>query len=133
MSISNSDIRALWQAKCLKSGFDYVRESDDHYVMASHAEMAELLGDLLGIEVRSKDNHSYGETVSQLRGQLDQANAAFMRAYAAEKEAEGLRKDAERYRWLRDKAQPADWEFIGGQTPDAGEAEIDAAMAKERT
>ncbi len=46
-------------------------------------------------------------------------------------EAPQLRLDAERYRWLRDKAHTADWEFIGGQTPDAGEAEIDAAMAKE--
>lgn len=46
-------------------------------------------------------------------------------------ENEALRKDAERYRWLRDKAHTADWEFIGGQTPDAGEAEIDAARAKE--
>lgn len=46
-------------------------------------------------------------------------------------ENEALHKDAERYRWLRDKAHTADWEFIGGQTPDAGEAEIDAAMAKE--
>lgn len=46
-------------------------------------------------------------------------------------EAPQLRLDAERYRWLRDKAHTADWEFIGGQTPDAGEAEIDAAMSKE--
>lgn len=47
-------------------------------------------------------------------------------------EIEVLRKDAERYRWLKDKAHTADWEFIGGQTPDAGEAEIDACMAKEK-
>lgn len=46
-------------------------------------------------------------------------------------EAPQLRLDAARYRWLRDKAHTADWEFIGGQTPDAGEAEIDAAMSKE--
>ncbi|GLO03319.1 hypothetical protein PPUJ13061_32170 [Pseudomonas putida] len=49
----------------------------------------------------------------------------------AQEWVEAARKDAERYRWLRDKAHTADWEFIGGQTPDAGEAEIDAAMAKE--
>ncbi|MCI1022597.1 hypothetical protein HWD96_10160 [Pseudomonas putida] len=50
---------------------------------------------------------------------------------ARDEENDSLRQDAERYRWLRDKAHTSDWEFIGGQTPDGGEAEIDAAMAKE--
>ena len=42
-----------------------------------------------------------------------------------------MRKDAERYRWLRDKADSANWESIGNLSPEDGEAEIDAAMAKE--
>lgn len=87
--------RVDWQAQCLKRGFDYVRESDDHYVLADIPEMAALLGELLGVEVRSKENNSYGETVSELREQLESANAAFHRAYELEKENDGLRKDAE--------------------------------------
>ena len=85
-----------WQAECLKKGFEYVRESDDHYVLADVPEMALLLGDLLGVEVRDKENHSYGETVSSLNEQIESANNAFHRAYEAEKECEELRKDKDR-------------------------------------
>lgn len=83
--------RTDWQAECLKKGFEYVRESDDHYVLADVPEMAELLGHLLGVEVRDKDNHSYGETVSSLNEQIDAANNAFHRAYELEKEVEKLK------------------------------------------
>lgn len=94
--------RTDWQAECLKRGFEYVRESDDHYVLADIPEMAELLGLLLGVEVRSKDNDSYGETVSMLQDMADANSDAFHRAYELEKENESLKKDAARYRWLRD-------------------------------
>lgn len=80
-----------WQAKCLKKGFEYVRESDDHYVLADAPEMADLLAELLGLEVRSKENDSYGETVSSLKDQVDAANDAFHRAYEAEKDNASLR------------------------------------------
>ena len=93
--------RTDWQAECLKRGFEYVRESDDHYVLADIPEMAELLGMLLGVEVRSKDNDSYGETVSILQDMADANSDAFHRAYELEKENESLKKDAARYRWLR--------------------------------
>lgn len=83
-----------WQAECLRRGFEYVRESDDHYVLADVPEMAALLGELLGVEVRDKDNHAYGETVSSLNEQIDAANNAFHRAYELEQEVEALRKDA---------------------------------------
>lgn len=91
--------RTDWQAECLKRGFEYVRESDDHYVLADIPEMAELLGMLLGVEVRSKDNDSYGETVSMLQDMADANSDAFHRAYELEKENESLKKDAARYRW----------------------------------
>lgn len=84
--------RTDWQAECLKKGFEYMRESDDHYVLADVPEMAELLGQLLGVEVRDKENDSYGETVSSLSEQIDAANNAFHRAYEAEKERDELRK-----------------------------------------
>lgn len=136
-----------WQAECLKKGFEYVRESDDHYVLADVPEMAALLGELLGVEVRDKENHSYGETVSSLNEQIDAANNAFHRIYELEQEVESLRKDASRYRWLRDDAvDPGTvidkkvgvfdsedggypiWEYRSGADLDSA---IDAAMSKE--
>jgi len=60
-----------WQAECLKKGFEYVRESDDHYVIASPAEMVALLRDLLGIDVRQKNGRDYGVAVCELQEQID--------------------------------------------------------------
>lgn len=60
-----------WKKECLKKGFEYVREPDDHYLIASVEEMAELLGDILGIEVRTKEGDSYGESVENLKEQIN--------------------------------------------------------------
>jgi hypothetical protein len=47
---------------------------------------------------------------------------------ALQEEVEGLRADAMRYRWLRDEADPADWEYIGWQSePATTDAAIDQA------
>lgn len=46
-------------------------------------------------------------------------------------EIESLRKDAERYRWLRDTADPATWEYISHQNPVCIDIDIDAALSKE--
>ncbi|MEW6316263.1 MAG: hypothetical protein AB1670_07710 [Pseudomonadota bacterium] len=98
-----------WQQECLKKGFEYVRESDDHYVVASPAEMVALLRDLLGVDVRTKDCDSYGVAACELQEQIDglvntiHAQQAERDALLAERDA--LVKDAERYRWLR----MADW------------------------
>lgn len=86
--------RTDWQAECLKRGFEYVRESDDHYVLADLPEMADLIGALLGVEVRSKENDAYEEANSRLNEQID----GLINTIHAQ---EALRKDAERYRWLR--------------------------------
>ncbi|PHN65671.1 hypothetical protein AO286_21735 [Pseudomonas syringae] len=80
-----------WQAECLKRGFEYVREPDDHYVLADAPEMADLLGLLLGVEVRNRENYSYGDTVSNLTNQVDAGIDAFHRAYEAEKERDQLK------------------------------------------
>lgn len=88
--------RTDWQAECLKRGFEYVRESDDHYVLADVPEMAGLLGALLGVEVRDRENHSYGETVSDLTSEVEAGIEAFHRAYEAEKERDQLKAENER-------------------------------------
>jgi hypothetical protein len=45
-------------------------------------------------------------------------------------ELAALRKDAERYRWLRDEASGGDWEHIGQSTdPTSTDAAIDKCMA----
>lgn len=97
-----------WQSECLKKGFEYVRESDDHYVIADPAEMVGLLRDLLGVDVRTKDGDDYGIAVSELQEQLD---GLISTIYALEDETEALRKDAERYRWIRADASRGDVDF----------------------
>lgn len=87
--------RTDWQEECLKRGFEYVRESDDHYVLADLPEMADLLGLLLGVEVRTKDNDAYEEANSRLNEQVE----GLINTVHKQEE---LRKDAERYRWFRD-------------------------------
>jgi FtsZ-binding cell division protein ZapB len=81
--------RTHWQAECLKRGFEYVRESDDHYVLADVPEMADLLGSMLGVEVRSKENDAYEEANSQLNEQIE----GLINTIHAQ---ESMRKDAER-------------------------------------
>lgn len=91
-----------WQQECLKKGFEYVREPDDHYVVASPAEMVALLRVLLGVDVRTKDCDSYGVAVCELQEQVDglvntiHAQQAESDALLAERDA--LKKDAERAR-----------------------------------
>lgn len=45
------------------------------------------------------------------------------------REEDVIRKDAARYRWLRDRASSSDWEFAGYQT--SKDAHIDSEIAKE--
>jgi hypothetical protein len=99
--------RTDWQAECLKRGFEYVRESDDHYVLADLAEMADLLGLLLGVEVRTKDNDAYKEANSRLNEQVE----GLINTIHAQ---EALRKDAERYRWLRNGGSMPEDRWVEG-------------------
>lgn len=116
--------RTDWQAECLKRGFKYVREPDDHYVLADVPEMADLLGALLGVEVRSKENDSYEEANSQLSEQIEGLVNTIH-------SLESLRKDAERYRWLRN---PSDGVVVRDLQShlrgDHMDKRIDAAMGK---
>ena len=50
-------------------------------------------------------------------------------AKARIREEDAIRKDAARYRWLRDRASDSDWEFAGYQT--SKDAHIDSEMGKE--
>lgn len=64
-------------------------------------------------------------------GSIGEALGAEMDDDASEIEglAVELRKDAERYRWLRDHAEAADWEFIGYQEIESTNKHVDALMA----
>lgn len=75
-----------WQEECLKKGFEYVREPDDHYVIADPSEMVALLRDLLGVDVRTKDGDSYGVAVCELQEQVD-GLISTLHAQQAEREA----------------------------------------------
>lgn len=123
--------RTDWQAECLKRGFEYVRESDDHYVLADLPEMADLLGMLLGVEVRTKDNDAYEEANSRLNDQVEGLINTIHKQ-------ESMRKDAERWRFVRNpvgSGSPfAVWSertnlFLGKYADEA----IDAAMSKEHS
>ena len=110
-----------WQQECLKKGFEYVREPDDHYVVASPAEMVALLRDLLGVDVRTKDCDSYGVAVCELQEQIDglvntiHAQQAERDALLAERDA--MKKVLDRQVPLHDAIQraagdlPEGWEI----------------------
>ncbi|WP_312903783.1 hypothetical protein [Stutzerimonas nitrititolerans] len=86
-----------WQAECLKKGFEYVREPDDHYVIADPSEMVALLRDLLGVDVRTKEGDSYGVAVSELQEQID-GLVNTLHAQHAERDALLAERDAARMR-----------------------------------
>lgn len=124
--------RKDWQAECLKKGFEYVREPDDHYVIADVSEMVSLLRDLLGVDVRQKDGDDYGVSVHELEEEVEGLVGTIHML-------EGLRKDAERYRWLRDSSESIHQFYLS--TPiwftgvkfskDSVDKTIDAAMGKD--
>ncbi|WGV20451.1 ead/Ea22-like family protein [Pseudomonas putida] len=86
-----------------------------------------------GFEVHNDDVEDY--LVAKCRSLAD---AAFIAAASPASildlldENEALRKDAERYRWLRDGAGYCDTRDIPGMAPARMDAFIDAAMAKGR-
>lgn len=82
-----------WAKEALAKGFEYVRESDDHYVVASPEDMVNLLRDVIGIDIRMKDGGSYGESVSELKEQVDGLVNTIHTL-------EEFRKDADRLEWL---------------------------------
>ncbi|WP_417585395.1 hypothetical protein [Pelagibacterium sp.] len=82
-----------WQEECLKKGFEYVREPDDHYVIADPSEMVALLRDLLGVDVRTKDGDSYGVAVCELQEQVD-GLISTLHAQQAERDALLAERDA---------------------------------------
>lgn len=124
-----------WQEECLKKGFEYVREPDDHYVIADPSEMVALLRDLLGVDVRTKDGDSYGVAVCELQEQVD-GLVSTLHAQQAERDAllaerDALAKDAERYRWLRLQASRTHTEI--GEVPSQYRDQfIDAALQGEQ-
>ena len=95
-----------WQQECLKKGFEYVREPDDHYVVASPAEMVALLRDLLGVDVRTKDCDSYGVAVCELQEQID---GLVNTIHAQQTERDALLAERDRLRDALDQIENANW------------------------
>lgn len=142
-------LRKDWQSECLKKGFEYVREPDDHYVIADTSEMVSLLRDLLGVDVRRKNGHDYGTSVKELEEQVEGlVNTLHDREDKLQKTIEALRKDADRYRfvsqlaWYVDRASYV-YNIGNAQSPwsdqcasiDADDVEeaIDDAMSQSKT
>lgn len=46
-----------WQARCLKLGFKYTRAPDDHYVECTQEQAADLLREVLGVDVHFYQEH----------------------------------------------------------------------------
>lgn len=122
-----------WQQECLKKGFEYVREPDDHYVVASPAEMVALLRDLLGVDVRTKEGDSYGVAVCELQEQID-GLVNTLHAQQAERDALLAERDAliaSSAKWKRDselldaiEGECWDVRFLSSPNGDAGDSSI---------
>ena len=79
------------------------------------------------------------EALAEHQSLLDKHNALHISARAARDEAEALRKDAERYRWLRTNTDDQIpfrgwWQIAGGAGADQSrlDAAIDAAMGGQK-
>ncbi|UMY63898.1 hypothetical protein [Pseudomonas sp. LS.1a] len=148
VALRSAHLRAGEREEELRTELAAVRQHKNDYMQAAEETRAALMADIERLRNElgeAKDEYDRSANrVNQLQADLtarDQQIDALRQGMKGDydldawlafvEEAPQLRLDAERYRWLRDKAHTADWEFIGGQTPDAGEAEIDAAMAKE--
>lgn len=81
--------------------------------------------DMLGTE--SYERKLLCDEIEALRKEVESLQSALMNSGLI---IESLRRDAERYRWLRTQGTEflQDW---ADQTPEEGDAAIDAAMAKE--
>lgn len=113
-----------WQQECLKKGFEYVREPDDHYVVASPAEMVALLRVLLGVDVRTKDGDSYGVAVSELQEQID---GLVNTLHAQQSERDALLAERDR---LREALIYARKEAVYGQMHAKDRLQACAALAR---
>jgi chromosome segregation ATPase len=89
-------------------------------------------------ELCSKDPAS--ARIAELEHEAQQLSALVQaldaKAAELEQQLEQARRDAERYRWLRDKAREVDWAQIGSMPADkpaAIDAEIDSAIASQGT
>lgn len=51
-----------WPKRAMEVGLQYVRESDDHYVTATPEQMANLLREVVGIDIRRSNGCGYNES-----------------------------------------------------------------------
>lgn len=51
-----------WPKRAMEVGLQYVREPDDHYVTATPEQMANLLREVVGIDIRRSNGCGYNES-----------------------------------------------------------------------
>ena len=61
--------RKAWQKRCVDIGFTYWREPDDHGVTCTEEQAAQLLAELLGVEVEITEPG--GSDAAEDAGQFD--------------------------------------------------------------
>jgi hypothetical protein len=81
--------------------------------------------------IRCVREADYDDLSQRLHESLEKHRATLSQLEQKERECEGLRKDAERWKWLENNADAATWEFIGFQAGIYRHRHLDAAMAKE--
>lgn len=97
--------------------------------MTDYSEMKEYIERRMafGLDVPELEGKEVLDLIAEVERLRNTTSAAMFEQLSAENEA--LRKDAERYRWLRDHAEAADWEFIGYQEIESTNKHVDALMA----
>lgn len=123
MTIDKEKLKALAEAARDYSGSDLIEHESRYNALACEVDPVTVLTLLAEIERHEAWRTAFlAERDAQMR-QRDQLRA----------ENEALRKDAERYRAIRDEIPHADLgrAILDVQTADEYDAAVDAAMAKE--
>ncbi|WP_070086164.1 hypothetical protein [Pseudomonas sp. NBRC 111126] len=125
MTIDKQKLKALAEAARDYSGSDLIEHESRYNALACEVDPVTVLTLLAEIERHEAWRTAFlAERDAQMR-QRDQLRA----------ENEALRKDAERYRAIRDEIPHADLgrAILDVQTADEYDAAVDAAMAKEKS
>lgn len=125
------------EIKRYDSGLGMEERADGQYVLHSdhEAEVARLRA--MAQEQGVRDGNEMGRLRAELQNAAKAALDATALACEKEREADALRVDAERYRWLRDKSPDewGVWKWIDSDSPllvddSLMDSEIDAAMGE---
>lgn len=106
------------------AALNFIAAANPHAVLALIAEVERLKAGV------NSDMEEIERIQSEYDKQFRKARDLRIERGKFKADNEALRKDAERYRWLRNKAGSSDWEYIGHQSGETTDYEIDAAMTK---